>query len=438
MKKMKQKLFVGSLALLAFMASCSSSNDDLIGGAPSLNESSVPITFGSYLGRTATSRAGATGVQTTATLATNGFGLFASYTDNSSYGTSSTPNFMYNTKVTGTPTDAPTSWTYSPLRYWPNETGTDNNGATSEGTDHLTFFAYAPYVEATASTGAVTENTVGITALTKNSDAGDPKVSYTVASDPAKSVDLLWGVSNTATWDNVTGTALNLTEGLPYLNLIKPKTDQKVSFNFKHALSRLGLTVQGAFDQVAAGGTLTDAKITVDKVEITGENFAAKGVLNLNNTTAGVPLWDTSATDAGTLSLTLDGNNLNPTIKDEGATKAASQPDGVTATQQSLMKDDKTYFMFIPGTATSEKPLVVKITYYTTTDDPNLADGYTRVENVITKKISGTDSGLEFEAGKSYTLNLVLGMTSVKVTATVADWDNGTSTQVDLPINVTD
>lgn len=431
---MKQKkLYIGSLAVLALMASCSSS-DDLNGGATP-QESNVPISFSSYLGKTAMSRAGATGVQTTSTLATNGFGLFAYYTDNSSYGTSSTPNFMYNTQVTGTPTDAPTSWTYSPLRYWPNETGTDNNGATSEGTDHLTFFAYAPYVKATASTGAVTDNTVGITALTSNTTAGDPKVSYTVASDPAKSVDLLWGVSNTATWDNVTGTALTLTEGLPYRNLIKPKTGQNVSFNFKHALSRLGLTVQGAFDQKDPGGTLKDAKITVAKVEITGDGFAAKGVLNLNNTTADEPLWDTSAADAGKLSLTLEGNNLNDKIKDAGdGKKAAEQPDGVTATSQSLLKDN-TYFMFIPGTATTDKPLQVKITYYTTTDDPNLATGYTRVENVITKSISAT-GGLKFEAGKAYTLNLVLGMTSVKVTATVADWADGSTTQVDLPINV--
>lgn len=433
---MKQRLFIGSLAALALMASCSSSNDDLNGGATTPQESNVPLTFSSYLGRTATTRAGATGVQTTSTLATNGFGLFAYYSDNASYGTTSTPNFMYNTQVTGTPTDAPTSWTYSPLRYWPNETGNDGNGATSEGVDHLTFFAYAPYVEATATTGAVTDNTVGITALTSNTTAGDPKVSYTVASDPAKSVDLLWGVSNTATWDNVTGTALTLTEGLPYRNLIKPKTKQNVSFNFKHALSRLGLTVQGAFDQKDPGGTLKDAKITVAKVEITGDGFAAKGVLNLNNTTAGEPLWDTSAADAGKLSLTLDGDNLNTTIKDAGADKkAAEQPAGVTADKQNLLKDN-TYFMFIPGTATTTSPLKVKITYYTTTDDPNLSDGYTRVENVITKSISAADPGLKFEAGKAYTLNLVLGMTSVKVTATVADWDTGSSTQVDLPINV--
>lgn len=429
---MKQNLFFGSLAMLAIMAGCTSNEYDSNRRAA---EEKVPLTFSSYLGKTATTRAGATGVQTTSTLATNGFGLFAYYSDNSSYGATSTPNFMYNTQVTGTPTDAPTSWTYSPLRYWPNETGTDNNGATSEGTDHLTFFAYAPYVEATATTGAVTDNTVGITALTSNATAGDPKVSYTVAADPAKSVDLLWGVSNTTSWGNVTGTALTLTEGLPYLNLIKPKTDQNVSFNFKHALSRLGLTVQGAFDQVAAGGTLTDAKITVAKVEITGAGFAAKGVLNLNNTDAGVPKWEISDTDAGTLSLTLDGDNLNETIKDAGDVKAANQKEGVTATQKNLLKDN-TYFMFIPGTATTTSPLKVKITYYTTTDDANLATGYSRVENVITKSISAADPGLKFEAGKAYTLNLVLGMTSVKVTATVAGWTDDSSTQVDLPINV--
>ena len=432
-----QKFFIGSLALLALMASCSSTSDDLEGGAA--QENKVPIAFSSYLGKTATSRAGAAGVQTTTTLQKEGFGLFAYYTDNSKYGSTSTPNFMYNTKVTGTAKeDGTTSWTYTPLRYWPNETGTDGtNGATSDGVDHLTFFAYAPYVGVTANSGVVTDDaTVGITALTKNNDAGDPKVSYTVASDPSKSVDLLWGVSNKEKWENVSGTDVTVGEGKPFIDLIKPKVGQNVEFNFKHALSRLGLNIQGAFDQKDPGGTLKDAKITVAKVEITGAAFAAKGVLNLNNTTANEPLWDTSATDAGTLSLTLEGDNLNETIKDDGAKKAAEQKEGVTATSKNLLKDNDTYFMFIPGTATSDKPLVVKITYYTTTDDPNLADGYTRVENVITKKISA-DGGLKFEAGKSYTLNLVLGMTSVKVSATVAPWtDETTSTQVDLPIKV--
>ena len=83
---MKQKFFIGSLALLALMASCSSSNDDLNGGAT--QENNIPVTFSSYLGKTATSRAGAAGTITTdganstTSLQTEGFGLFATYTDN--------------------------------------------------------------------------------------------------------------------------------------------------------------------------------------------------------------------------------------------------------------------------------------------------------------------------------------------------------------------
>lgn len=436
MKRMKQKLFVGSLALLAFMASCSSSNDDLTGGAPSPKESSVPITFGSYLGRTATSRAGATGTITTdgagntTSLQTEGFGLFATYTDNATYTATTGPNFMYNTKVSGA------TWTYTPLRYWPNESGTDGNGATSEGTDRLTFFAYAPYVTPTDNkTGAITGATEGITALTGNTATTDPKVTYMVAATPEKSVDLLWGVVPTGTkaWSNVSGTDVTLTEGLPYLNLIKPNTTQKVNFNFRHALAKLGLKVVGAFDAVTGGTKNADTKITVASVTIEGKGFKKTAVLNLNNTTANVPLWE-DVKDAGDITLTVSGDNLNSKIKDSGKDEAQTV-DGVTETAQDLLNSDATSaqkaFMIIPS-STTDKSLKVTIDYYVNTTDASLSKGYSRVENKITKTITGFAP----EAGKNYTLLLSLGMTSVKVTATVANWDTGTDTQVDLPINV--
>lgn len=439
MKKMKQKLFVGSLALLAFMASCSSSNDDLTGGAPSLNESSVPITFGSYLGRTATSRAGVTGVQTTATLATNGFGLFAYYSDNSSYDkTSSKPNFMYNTKVTGTTSEGTTTWTYSPLRYWPNETGTDGtNGATSEKVDHLTFFAYAPYVTPSNNkTGAIDGATDGITALTGNEATSDPKVTYVVAATPENSVDLLWGVvpDGTTTWSNVTGADVTVTPGMPFLNLIKPKTEQKVAFNFKHALAKLGLKVVGAFDAVSGGTKDANTKITVASVTIEGKGFKKTAVLNLNNTTANAPQWE-AVDKAEDIELSVSGDNLNSNIKDSGSDEAQTVA-GVTETAQDLLNSDATSaqkaFMIIPSSET-DKSLKVTIDYYVNTTDASLSKGYSRVENKITKTITGFAP----EAGKNYTLLLSLGMTSVKVSATVAEWtDESSSTQVDLPINV--
>ena len=434
---MKQRLFIGSLAALALMASCSSSNDDLNGGATTPQESNVPLTFSSYLGRTATTRAGATGTITTdgavntTSLQTEGFGLFATYTNNATYTASTGPNFMYNTKVSGA------DWTYSPLRYWPNETGTDGtNGATSEGVDRLSFFAYAPYVEATATTGAVTENTVGITALTANNATTDPKVTYVVADDPSKSVDLLWGVvpAGTTKWSNVTGTDIDIAEGKPYLNLIKPNTTQKVNFNFRHALAKLGLKVVGAFDAVTGGTKDAATKITVASVTIEGKGFKKTAVLNLNNTTANEPLWE-AVDGADDITLTVSGDNLNSKIKDSGKDEAQTV-DGVTETAKDLLNSDATSaqkaFMIIPSSA-DNKSLKVTIDYYVNTTDASLSKGYSRVENKITKTITGFAP----EAGKNYTLLLSLGMTSVKVTATVAGWtDDSSTTQVDLPINV--
>lgn len=435
---MKQKFFIGSLALLALMASCSSSNDDLNGGAT--QENNIPVTFSSYLGKTATSRAGTAGTITTdganstTSLQTEGFGLFATYTDNAEYTAATGPNFMYNTKV------STKDWTYSPLRYWPNETSTtnaDGKGATSEGVDRLSFFAYAPYVEATATTGAVTENTVGITALTANNVTTDPKVTYVVADDPSKSVDLLWGVvpAGTTKWSNVTGTDIDIAEGKPYLNLIKPKTNQKVNLLFKHALAKLNLNVVGAFDAVTGGTKDAATKITVASVTIEGTGFKKTAVLNLNNTTANEPLWE-AVKDAGDITLTVSDANLNSKIKDSGKDEAQTV-DGVTETAQDLLNSDATSaqkaFMIIPSSAT-DNSLKVTIDYYVNTTDASLAKGYSRVENKITKTITGFAP----EAGKNYTLLLSLGMTSVKVSATVSDWttEDGSKTQVDLPINV--
>ena len=426
---MKQNLFFGSLAMLAIMAGCTSNEYD---SNRRVAEEKVPLTFSSYLGKTATTRAGAAGVQTTATLETNGFGLFATYSDNSTYTATTGPNFMYNTKV------STKDWTYSPLRYWPNETQTDgSNCATSEGVDHLSFFAYAPYVTPTDNkTGAIDGATDGITALTGNEATTDPKVTYVVASTPEKSVDLLWGVvpDGTTTWSNVTGTDVTVTPGKPYIDLIKPKTGQKVAFNFKHALAKLGLKVVGAFDAVSGGTKDPSTKITVASVTIEGKGFKKTAVLNLNNTTVGKPEWE-AVDGAKDITLNVADGNLNSKIKDSGKDEAQTV-DGVTETAQDLLNSDATSaqkaFMIIPSSAT-DKSLKVTIDYYVNTTDASLSKGYSRVKNKITK----TTTGFAPEAGKNYTLLLSLGMTSVKVSATVADWTNDeSSTKVDLPINV--
>ena len=74
------------------------------------------------------------------------------------------------------------------------------------------------------------------------------------------------------------------------------------------------------------------------------------------------------------------------------------------------------------------RTITVKITYYVTTLDPKLNAGYSRVENIIEKKVVFPS----LENGKSYNLNLVLGLTSVKMEAEVADWDV-VNVNADLP-----
>ena len=84
----------------------------------------------------------------------------------------------------------------------------------------------------------------------------------------------------------------------------------------------------------------------------------------------------------------------------------------------------------------------MEIVYYVCTEDLQLDGGVAVVENKISKVLD-TDSSaagnqpLTIEKGKQYGLNLLLGLTSIDLTATVEAWDVITpATDVDLPQNV--
>ena len=385
-----------------------------------------PIAFGAYAGNALT-KAGAYGEETTTALQTNGFGVFA-YQTTGDYSASATPNFMYNTLVSGD------SWTYSPIKYWPNQIqagNTDGQSATAFQADKVSFFAYAPHVAATASTGAVTGGTdEGITALTSNATAGDPKVTYKVSADLDKQVDLLWAVSKGATWTNVAGTTNTPTSGKPYLNLQKPAISTgAIHFYFKHALAQLKLQAVAAYNQTTAGGTAQNGvKITIASVELTVPGMTQTAVLNLNNTTADTPLWE-SASGSTNLALTVSGDNINAALKDGGAVTAATQPAGVTGTATDVIVSGKYYTLIPKATSTTVN---VKVTYYVTTDDADLVGGFSRVENVISKDVTFASG---FAAGTKNTIKMTLGISEVKFEAEVEGWADGTTQTVNLPIN---
>ena len=64
----------------------------------------------------------------------------------------------------------------------------------------------------------------------------------------------------------------------------------------------------------------------------------------------------------------------------------------------------------------------------------NLSDGFTKGSRVQ-NKISQTLEGLKLQAGKSYTIKLVVGIESVKVTVDVKDFIDPVVQKVDLPYN---
>ena len=113
-----------------------------------------------------------------------------------------------------------------------------------------------------------------------------------------------------------------------------------------------------------------------------------------------------------------------------------------TADDTPFYKRDANYFMVVPtnnfavlnslSAAEDEalRTVKVKITYYITTEDENLAGGVAQTENVIEKNVVFPS----IANGKSYNLNLVLGLTSVKMEAEVDDW-KVINVQGDLPQN---
>lgn len=437
-------------AAAAMFAACSS--DKLETPAPPQPElKEIAVGFDAYTQRGVT-RSGNTGTLVTngagvgqIDLETVGFGVFGYYTDLNEYDQLYTPNFMYNQKV------STAGWTYSPVKYWPNEYGTS---ALSDDVDKVSFFAYAPYVDVTPTSGKVdaNENTWGITGMTKNSATGDPIIKYVCSS--ANPVDLCWGVVGaTNTWAKINGTQ-TMPIGLPWLNVERPATtDQKMKFTFQHALAQLNVKIDAAIDELTPATNELDSKTKIYVRNISFTGIAQKGALNLNNTTSNKALWlnynGTDELDSG------DAVTIHDGLKDgkEGTGQVATNekslglnPDVISNlgnTSPGVEKTAKDLFQF--GTAyviPTGESMTVTITYDVETADDNLAgylsDGATHgssIQNVISKEVHFGGTNDYLENGKKYTLNLHLGMNSVKFEAEVADWQDDAVRDVHLPFN---
>lgn len=488
-----RKVFLFAVAAAALVA-CS--NDELNVQDNVLKTSQeATVNFDVYAQRGKT-RAGTPGTNDNNNIGERGFGVFAYYTAGEQYDPKATPNFMYNQKVylEGGAVATPNSlWKYEPVKYWPNEYG---SAAISDEVDYLTFFAYAPWTEIDPTTGVVKVpanvtnadeikklQTLNIISVNKNTATGDPLIKYVVDTDPKTSVDLLWGVAAETAGDCYApidaadqNKNVEIKTGFPFLNLVKPNNPQndRLQFNLKHALAKVKVTIDYIADDFTPTGNskeinAAETRIYVRSFKMSG--FAGKGALNLNNTTAGEPLWKDYD---GVKDLAFDEITFQDGRKDgkEGETNGAQNNEspqglnpnivenyspavngsfgqdktpGVTKDPQLLFggtqtagKDDG-FFYIIPRNELGGK-VDVTIAYDVETIDPALAgklsDGETHgtsIENIISK--NDIFGGMDFRAGYQYEINIHLGMTSVKVEATVTDWKDTGKTNVDLPDN---
>jgi len=235
----------------------------------------------------------------TSTLKNARFGVFAYHTGGAVYAHDRySADFMYNQKVwhdDGTDSHGnPLSWTYEPVKYWPNASDKANafeqpsNTATGETAEPmLSFFAYAPYADnirlndktepnantidveaslypaappygalpAGVTTAYKTTNydqartNGGVVGMTDWVAATDPWVNYVMkdgydaaSTDVFKGIDLLWGVRGKYYYREADGTD-NYADPLGnYYNtdLTKQIVKERVKFLFKHALAKFG------------------------------------------------------------------------------------------------------------------------------------------------------------------------------------------------------
>jgi hypothetical protein len=439
MKKNVLKSVFG-LAMASMMLTACSNADEGLNQNTAPSNGDTAINFGAYMNRSVM-RGGTVGELTDATaLQGAGFGVLAYYTDNKPYAPDALPNFMYNQEVTY----AGSAWTYSPLKYWPNEYGA---AAASTGVDMLSFFAYAPYTQVDLTSGMVAapNDQTGIIALTRATENGDPKVRYVASLDPATKVDLCWAN--------------------PIMNKIKTDyaADGKVAFNFCHALASINVTIDASDD-----GAALDANTRIYVRSVTFEGLALKGDLDLNKSTeilapatTAKPLWYEpyiNSSLVGEPVTIFDGRRdgregvaempnetpvgFNPAIIQSGAytTPAfASTTPGVVKDAVNLFVGALADDIYVIPT---DMPLRVTIAYDVETYDENLLSGFlsdgqahgSTIENVITKAVTLGGNALTLEAGKKYTIGLHLGMRSVKADATIAAWvTEATPGEANLP-----
>lgn len=195
------------------------------------------------------------------------------------------------------------------------------------------------------------------------------KFDFTVSNNVADQIDLLWANAANQTKANNSG-------------------KNKVNFTFKHALAKIGYSVTSTNNDASTTITVKSIKLVGDLVNENTKAFYTKGTIDLSKA-------DNKANDLWTTAS--DDTKQNFTLLSDKPLSTEYKPTD--------------YLFVIPqdfsGTANH---LYVVVEYTVTTG-----------ESVITNKVS-KEISKNFEQGKAYMINLIIGLTPIEFEATFESW----------------
>lgn len=340
---MNKKFFMGIAAMAALtLVSCSSDDLDSVSDNSSKNEA---ISFDGYLGRSAVAVNGSRGSEVKIDqLKTGGFGVFGNYSKET---TTAYGNSLFDNQQVTYDNDK-SKWTYSPLKFWPSD-------------GHIDFLAYAPYDKNTKLTDG-------------------PKINnFIVSKTITDQTDLLWTNATSSISADVTS------------------SKNKVNFQFHHALSRLGYTVNLTGDY--SSNPENKATFTLKKITLAGSSdgtkgaFYTSGTIDLSKATKDAKLWS--------------GQTGKQKFDWSSVDKLVTYVNPTDHTKKPVSNLDTEYLFVIPQDFSQTK----------TEENPNVDELYVIVEYTIhyqdgkeqTNKVY-KQIKRHFLQGKAYNLNLTLGL----------------------------
>ncbi|WP_455639512.1 fimbrillin family protein [Parabacteroides sp.] len=359
---MKRKPYILSISAFCLLALAACSEESLVQDIPL---GSVPVGFSSNIPATKATEYTNENLQT--------MGVFTYFTNGNFDVATATPNFMYNQLVeknTNENIDYP--WTYNPVKFWP-----------TNGTDLLSFFAYAPYVD-----GAADSNPK----LSGNTAQGFPTLTYTVPAAEADQIDLL--------------------AATPQMNKKYSDNNGTVTFPLKHALTKVAVYIK-------SGDDIAGKKVTA---------------FSIQSTTKGTLAFCDPATGGGTDNANANGftwSFTDPTMETFKPTEMSWNVPLKSGSETDNPRVLLATFYLLPNT-TAESTFSITYTY------PGVNENTTDVQSITleNRPLPSLDSWIP-GAFISYTYSV----TKKKVTVTAAecsDWTYGGTSTVIGGINFED